>query len=61
MLNIFNPTTELVSEKAKETPKSSEVASVEGNRLKWYESPLAFIGVITALLVVIHFVERKVS
>lgn len=61
MLNIFNKTDYAPSEKATETPNSAEVASVDGNRVAWYESPLMFIGVITALLVIVHFVERKVG
>lgn len=60
MLNIFNNTESVPSAKAVETPNSAEVASVDAERMAWYESPLMFIGTITALLVVTHFVERKV-
>ena len=62
MLNIFNATESAPSERAVTTPKSSEMASVEGGeRMAWFESPLMFIGVVTALLVVVHFVERKLD
>lgn len=60
MLNIFNPTDNAPTTKSIETPNSGEEASVEGNRLAWYESPLMFIGVIVSLLVVVNIVERKV-
>lgn len=61
MQNIFNNVPNApVSTAAVEAPKTSEQASVEGNRLKWFETPLTFILVVTSLLVVVHFVERKV-
>lgn len=63
MINPFTPTAAAQSMvgSAATQPGVDERSSVVQTRLKWFESPLMFIGVIVAALVLTAYVESKVG